>query len=75
MISRLYYDKSLSQCMDYYRTLSSNFKGQKHNFQTNRYAKKDNHHLKTLNDIQNPNAKVSTQPIVVILVCLYDCTS
>ncbi|OAV35821.1 hypothetical protein AO364_1324 [Moraxella catarrhalis] len=55
--------------------MSSNFKGQKHNFQTNRYAKKDNPHLKTLNIIQNPNAKVSTQQAVVILVCLYGCIS
>ncbi|MPX29451.1 hypothetical protein D6D69_05115 [Moraxella catarrhalis] len=65
--------------MSYYRTLSSNFKGQKHNFQTNRYAKKDNPHLKILNiiqnSIQNPNAKVSTQQTVVILVCLYGCIS
>ncbi|OAV15070.1 hypothetical protein AO376_0786 [Moraxella catarrhalis] len=59
--------------------MSSNFKGQKHNFQTNRYAKKDNHHLKILNiiqnSIQNPNVKVSTQQTVVILVCLYGCIS
>ncbi|OAV32950.1 hypothetical protein AO366_1360 [Moraxella catarrhalis] len=59
--------------------MPSNFKGQKHNFQTNRYAKKDNPHLKTLNIIQNiiqnPNAKVSTQQAVVILVCLYGCIS
>ncbi|MPW50318.1 hypothetical protein C0139_04560 [Moraxella catarrhalis] len=61
--------------LGYYRTLPSNFKGQKHNFQTNRSAKKDNHHLKTLNIIQNPSDTVSTQLTVPILACLYGCIS